>query len=224
MNAAQERWLAQQPAGSASALKSKDEAERELPDEMERVIRRRVWWRKPSCWRREEHATGSMIKILCEGHFWFYMAAGGKLYTNVLPGDKQLDLQIKERKPRKGEVFPELESEIREVPVVDPSFLLATHNLEPIEDTEFLGREAVRVRGVFRQGREPSWEPRFWGFADEHEFPVDRERGILLRYVARFQEQDFAVASVEEVIFDETLPEDIFSFSPPPDTEVDVVS
>lgn len=79
------------------------------------------------------------------------------------------------------------------------------------------------VRGVFRKGRDPGWEPLFWKLADESEFLVDRERGILLRYSAGFDGEEFAVASVDEVIFDEAIPEEAFHFITPPGTLVEVI-
>jgi outer membrane lipoprotein-sorting protein len=224
MNAAQERWFSQQPPGSVGVLKSENVEKAGYPSESEQVIRRRVWWRKPSCWRREEQAARTMVKILCEDRFWIYWAAGGKLYTNVMPEDKRPELQIIQRKRRQGEQFTDLSQELREVPVIDPSLLLATHDLQLVENTVFAGRKAVRVQGVFRKGRAPGWEPHFWSFADEHEFLVDLERGILLRYAARFKGQEFAVAAVDEVIFDEPIPDSVFSFVPPPNTSVEVIN
>jgi outer membrane lipoprotein-sorting protein len=225
MSAAQDKWMAEQPPVSVAVLSSisAKETGSETQDEMGRVIRRRVWWQKPSFWRREEHAKATIITIIHEDDFWSFSSARNRLYTNVMPDEGPSHPNIRRVSRRKGEHFPDLEQEIKDVPIVDPSFLLATHELQRMESTVFAGREAVRVRGVFRKGRDLGWEPRFWGFADEHEFLVDEERGILLRYAARFKQQDFAVASVEQVIFDEPIPESVFIFTPPPSTFVEVV-
>ena len=65
-----------------------------------------------------------------------------------MPDEGQSYLSIRKVSRRKGEHFPDLEQEIKDVPIVDPSFLLATHELQPMESTVFAGREAIRVRLV----------------------------------------------------------------------------
>jgi hypothetical protein len=54
----------------------------------------------------------------------------------------------------------------------------------------------------------------WWG-ADEYEVLVDVERGVLLRCASRLGGKDFDALEVEEIHFDEKLPEDVFSSREP---------
>lgn len=78
------------------------------------------------------------------------------------------------------------------------------------------GRAAVRMVGV--PGEEWDWgwdpDPLSWG-ADEYEVVVDAERGVLLRCASRLGGKDFEALEVEEIHFDEELPEDVFSSREP---------
>lgn len=81
MNEALEKWAAQHPPGSVSALKSKSAQGTQNENEMK--IRWRVWWQKPSCWRDEHQieGQGNTIRIICEDRWWFFDSASSKLYT-----------------------------------------------------------------------------------------------------------------------------------------------
>ncbi|MGB3633681.1 MAG: hypothetical protein WA982_06545 [Rubrobacteraceae bacterium] len=82
------------------------------------------------------------------------------------------------------------------------------------------GREAVRLVGVV--GPEWNWEtdddqdsePLGWG-ADEYEFLVDTERGVLLRCASRLNGADFHTLEVEDIYFDEQFTEDVFTSHEP---------
>ena len=84
-------------------------------------------------------------------------------------------------------------------------------------ETRKAGREAIRLVGMPEEEWEEwdHWpEPLWWG-ADEYEVLVDVERGVLLRCASRLGGKDFDVLEVEEVHFDEELPEDVFSSREP---------
>jgi outer membrane lipoprotein-sorting protein len=222
MNEAHEKWAAQFPAGSVAVLRASSGKTGKTAQEWN--IRNRVWWQKPDCWRLENQRENQdlLTKILCESRWWNYSSRDGKLSTNVETPEKAPGLRI--RKSRlKNMRIPSIEDEIKDTPIVDPSFLLAIHNLQPQENVVHAGREAGRVTGVPRKGRDLSWEPQFWSAADEYEFLVDQERGVLLRYSAKLKGQEYAIASVDELIFDDLIPESVFSFTPPPNTSVDVI-
>lgn len=57
-------------------------------------------------------------------------------------------------------------------------------------------------------------EPLWWG-ADEYEVLVDAERGVILRCASRIGGEDFDALEVEEISYDEPLPEDVFSSCQP---------
>jgi hypothetical protein len=222
MNGVHQKWASRYQSGSVAMLTSKN-----LKDKEERSrewnIRNKVWWQKPSCWRSEQYRDNSITtEILCEGCWWIYFSSLKKLITNVEPQEKVPGLRIRRKKQLEREVIPNIEDAIRDVPIVDPSFLLAIHDMQPEDEVIHAGREAIRVRSYPRKGRNYLWEPFFWSEADEYEFIMDRDRGILLRYSAKYDGQEYAIAEVEEVIFDELIPEKVFSFTPPPNILVEV--
>jgi hypothetical protein len=153
------------------------------------------------------------ITILCNGQWWSFSSAGKLLFTNVPPDQRgsHPDISV-----RQGSNPPDLEDLIDGVPLIDPSFLLTSHELQLVADNIIHAeREAVRVRATYRKGKNRIHEAFFWSTADEYDLLVDKDRGILLRYAAKLDDQEFAVASVEKVIFDELISEDVFSFSLP---------
>jgi outer membrane lipoprotein-sorting protein len=187
------------------------------------AVHNKVWWQKPTCWRSERHHDNELLtEILCEGGWWTYSSSLNKLITNIEPQEKSPGIRVRNKRLSEGEAVPSLEDNIKDVPIVDPTFLLAIHDLHPEENVIHAGREAVRVRSFSRKGRDYSLEPFFWSGADEYELLVDRERGILLRYSASYGGQEYANAAVEEMIFDEPISHEVFSFTPPPNTLVEV--
>jgi hypothetical protein len=78
------------------------------------------------------------------------------------------------------------------------------------------GREAWRLVGVPGEGWDRGWDPDplSWG-ADEYEAVEDAERGVLLRCASRLGGEDLEALEVEEIRFDERLPEDTFASRDP---------
>lgn len=82
------------------------------------------------------------------------------------------------------------------------------------------GREAVRLIG--KTGPAWNWdtdddrdpEPLAWG-ADEYEFLVDAECGVLLRCASRLNGADFHTLGITEIHFDEQFPENVFTSRAP---------
>lgn len=59
--------------------------------------------------------------------------------------------------------------------------------------------------------------------AEEYELLVDAERGVLLRTEARLHGRPFLILEVDEVAFDEELPEGTFTLAPPSGEEFEAV-
>jgi hypothetical protein len=96
-------------------------------------------------------------------------------------------------------------------------FPLVSRELSVEGETRKVGREAIRLVGVPEEewGGWDHWpEPLWWG-ADEYEFLVDSERGVLLRCASRLGGKDIAALEVEEIHFDEEFPADVFSSREP---------
>jgi hypothetical protein len=93
-------------------------------------------------------------------------------------------------------------------------FPLASRELSVEGETRKAGREAIRVVGVPEEEWDHFPEPLWWG-ADEYEFLVDAERGVLLRGASRLDGEDFDALEVEELHFDERFPGDVFSATEP---------
>lgn len=197
MEQVQARWAATHAPGSVGVLRSSLEA-----DEASGTIHveRRLWWRKPDCWRGEEQIAGGgkSVSVRC-GADWWMLGSTGTLLTSRTRGARGNP--------------PPLEDLIRGVPLLDPSFLLASHDLTPVGETMHAGRAAVRVQATYQKNRDQLHEAFFWATADGYELLVDAEYGILLRYAALLDGREFAVCAVEQVGFDEAIPDAIFSLT-----------
>lgn len=96
-----------------------------------------------------------------------------------------------------------------------------SHELRPLNlvvegRVSWAGRDAVRLVGVPGAEWDRGWDPDplSWG-ADEYEVVVDAERGVLLRCASRLRGKDFDALEVEEIHFDEQLPEGAFDSREP---------
>jgi outer membrane lipoprotein-sorting protein len=96
----------------------------------------------------------------------------------------------------------------------DPAPVIPTLWLEPRGPTRQAGRSTIRVRGVPREG---AGDPVRWPGADEYELLVDADRGVLLRFAASLEGEEFAAIELERVVFDEELPDTLFAFALPVD-------
>ncbi len=93
-------------------------------------------------------------------------------------------------------------------------FPLESRELRVEGVTRKAGREAIRLVGVPAEEWDHWPEPLWWG-ADEYEFLVDSERGVLLRCASRLGGEDFDALEVEEIHFDERFPAEVFSSRQP---------
>lgn len=198
LNLVQERWAAESPAGSVGILRS---SFGETLATGTIKVHRRLWWRKPDCWHSEEQieGRGSSVTVLCDDHWWMRGSTGALLTSEM------------------GEARgnpPPLSDLVRGVPMLDPSFLLTSHELELTAEMVYAGRPALRARATYQKNREMLHEAFFWASADAYDLLVDEEYGILLRYAALLDGQEFAAASVEQVVFDEPISDEVFAFPP----------
>lgn len=85
--------------------------------------------------------------------------------------------------------------------------------LESLGLVSTAGRDCARIRAVIRPGGRlwPHWLP---SEADEYEFHVDRERGVILAIISKHAGQPFDVNEVLEVAFDQVIEDELFSYTP----------
>jgi hypothetical protein len=103
--------------------------------------------------------------------------------------------------------------------LLDPSDLAAVLEIEHIE----AGDERYVVRARPRDDLDDSrshMHMRFAFGADAFTLEVDRTRGVVLRVAAFLDGEELSVSELEELVFDEDLPEGTFVFVPPPGEEI----
>jgi hypothetical protein len=107
--------------------------------------------------------------------------------------------------------------------LLDPAPVMGLLDFDTIVPGRRADRATLRVRAVPRAQADGNDWPlaRLGGTgADELLLDVDAERGALLRIEARWEGRPFSISEVVEVAFDETFPNDLFEFAPPPGEEV----
>jgi outer membrane lipoprotein-sorting protein len=103
--------------------------------------------------------------------------------------------------------------------LVDPAPILPAVDIEIAGRSTFLGRGVLQVVATPSPLDENDEEWHDWhgathglgGGADEYRLLVDEERGVLLRAEARLSGQPFRLLEIEEVAFDEDLPQELFT-------------
>ncbi len=106
-------------------------------------------------------------------------------------------------------------------PLLDPALVLGSLDFERIGERQGAGRDGVVVRATPRELEDPYRQGHYLpDGADDFQLLVDAERGILLRLEARLDGEPFMISEVVEVHFDETLPDEVFVFHPPPGEQV----
>jgi outer membrane lipoprotein-sorting protein len=101
--------------------------------------------------------------------------------------------------------------------LLDPAGLLGALSFEPRGRTTVAGREAIVLRATPRAGIEHEFAlHQLASGAEEYEFAVDVERGILLRAASLIEDEAFAVHEILEIVFDEEFPPDTFMLTAPP--------
>jgi len=188
-------WVAQGEERSYAALY---QAEKEY---FERTWR--VWHEKPHRWRQEVEpaaysSSGTEYRVVDGKEFWYYHPEHGPRHAIAAPASWGSEFEISH--------------------VFDPSVAhleLEHLELEVVGRTLVAGREAILARATRSAGWEDHRsEPLWWG-ADDYEFVVDAERGVLLRLASRLAGRAFDVTEVLDIAFDETFPKSTFALELP---------
>lgn len=178
-----------------------------------------VWHRKPNCWRFENKEQNKPLRInVINGEAWWLSTPNGELWTNVPPNKGRYSI---EKNALPSPHYTQVEYAIQEMPFLYPSFLLAMNLIIPMNSTNHAGREAIRIRAIPRKNRGTALDD-FWSIADEYDLLVDKEKGILLRYSAKLDGQEFAIASADFVLFDQQIPDSVFCLFPEPKMKIKV--
>jgi outer membrane lipoprotein-sorting protein len=100
-----------------------------------------------------------------------------------------------------------------------PLALVPAYDLELTGETSVAGRACRSLRGIPRESGPPHVGIGALG-ADEIELAVDDERGVVLRFVARFEGEPYQLVEVEQIAFDEQLDPALFVYEPPPGVRI----
>ena len=206
-----ERWAAGKPPGSVSVLRAVDDGGAVPSAPQPAIIEHtsRIWYRKPSHWRYEGHQHGvgkPSLQIIDGGRWWAYHH-GGVAQTNVR-SDQTLSSEHRS-----------VDEQLESFPSLDPSGLIPGLSLEPLDRVVHRGREAIHARALPRGGADPD----LWPGGDQYELLVDAERGVLLRITGQMDGDELGGMELTSVAFDEELPDERFTFDPPPGVRLQVV-
>lgn len=202
---------------NAQVLSRRAASPSDVPDDPKesviKTIKRRVWWQRPGCWREEQSGSENeqSVTIICDAQSWQYSTKYKILFTNT--GGRQ-DHSFADYEIERTSSTPSIEDVSEHIQLLDPSFLLVSHALEVVGETFHAGRAGIAVRGKYLKHRVLLFEDFFWATADEYAFIVDKEYGILLRYAYIQNGHEIAVSSVDDVIFDQPIPAEVFSPGP----------
>lgn len=168
----------------------------------------RVWWQKPDRFREESGKSEQLksVLVLNQGRSLMTYPQARRFFKKATPtGSNSFFV------PERDSSLSTEEYAYRYA-MLYPAFLLASHDFQFVELTEHLGREALRVYAIYRTGADVcAQESFFWESPYQYELLVDRERGILLEYALRKDEQIVAVASVKDIVIDEPFDDSLFS-------------
>jgi hypothetical protein len=176
----------------------------------------RAWHADNYHWRMEMEVPGGGVAIAaCRGRR--LLPIGGPLGSGLV-WDRRVGAGSHEDDPAwfglalndYWTFYPLLTDEICGI-----SYKLERLELRVEGELTWAGREAVRLVGI-PPSVEQEWnpDPLWWG-ADEYEVVVDAERGVLLRTASRLKGEDFEALEIEEIHFDQQLPEDTFASREP---------
>ncbi|HEX6746494.1 MAG TPA: hypothetical protein VF092_04200 [Longimicrobium sp.] len=178
----------------------------------------RAWWRRPSCWRddviRENGAT--TVNVVCGADVSAFHSAPPTLLTNRRSG-QQIPRLRSLLGPRPGVALPTIEGRLRTVTLVDPAFLASGWELSVLGERTHAGRETIHVQAT-RLDLESGAVP--WEGVNRYELLVDRQRGVLLRCAGIVDGVEAGILSVRSVVFDEPIPDEVFSCPAPKGTRV----
>lgn len=197
------RWAETRPRGSVAFFGP----ERPRTEEEEMVSR--LWVHRPSRWRVEiEDPDHTRVRVI-DGDRWWSHTSGDPVHTNVRSDQTVVS-------PAGFTIGGEPGVAAH---FYDPEEVVSAVDLEPVGRMEHAGRDAILVTGVAKDGVEPV----MWHGADRFEFLVDAEKGVLLKAQGWIDGELMASVEVTDVAFDIPIPADVFTFTPPPGTPVEVI-
>lgn len=157
-----------------------------------------VWLERPQRLRHERQSEPVHTIVRDGSRRWFYSPLWGAL-------ESEADGPVDEG------VLAEL---MRPLPA-----MASLGKLELVGEAVVAGRLGLRIRARTRPG-EPLTGPGEPRLADEIEFVLDRERGLMLRSESRLEGQPFSVIEFTELELDRPIDPQVFVFSPPPGEQV----
>lgn len=159
----------------------------------------KIWVEMPNRWRQETplpDGVGTSCRIVDDDRAeWIYDPLKGFMGSTRedAPPHREFSLE-----PDIIHLFkPEaIQPEIEEI------------EMSLVEEQRFAGHDALRVVATARRWLKPPF-PLPEG-ADDYEFIIDANRGVILRSVARLDGMEFAGLEMSEIAFDRTFDEETF--------------
>lgn len=141
------------------------------------------------------------------GESSIWLIAGNKEWRTK--GDKRGQVQYFEKEDLVNVL--DAIADIQAGELIDPSFLLASHDILPLDEQLFLDRAVIHAQLVPRKGKDYGFESYFWHSTDEIDIWIDKERGTLLKYELKVNGYVFAYSTISKITFDSHIPDSIFS-------------
>jgi outer membrane lipoprotein-sorting protein len=195
---AAERYAAT-PEGQAEGLHEQVDGEEAAPSpgRLENVLR--LWLERPDRLREERQRSDGALEIgVLHGQRWWRY-------------DPEWGLDSNEDEPAVGSGIGDSTRHL-----LDPAPLLAELSLEPAGRTRLAGRPAIRLRARRRRSGFSFGLIHLDREAEEYEFLIDAERGIVLREAALFEGEEYHVREMLEVVFDDEISPQTFVLEAPP--------
>jgi outer membrane lipoprotein-sorting protein len=196
--AAWQRYVNRNPQGSVKPLGGPTHPEDSGGDK--RLAR--VWMAKPWKWRVETSmpAERHLALVIVNSGEWWLSDGASEVATNQGSVTRTRDATGLDR---------------RLIAMLFPDSILQAHVFETLGEKAVAGRRAQEVKAI------PSAaEPSCWPTADEVRLVVDHERGVILNWVAYSDGSPYAGMSMQKTEFDQTIAEELFTFTPDAGTRV----
>jgi len=201
-----QRWQARYPSESISMMTVSSEQGLDVRQWVAQT--QELWWERPSRWRHAHLSDNRQtIHIVNGNNHWWFDANRRQLSTNVVPldqwrqkgiSDVRLIDENRDRTP------------LEELPHLDPSFFLVSHELIILGQETYLQREMISVRAVYQKFSSHLLEDYFWSAADAYTLLVDAQTGLVLRYAAVLDGLEIAISKVEHLTLDAPISSDVF--------------
>ena len=196
LNTLMQRWADSRAKNSFVFSKS-------LPDDTETWSAYKYTLRqeKNDQWRLDSHQTNHIQ--ITQNNGSFSILTEKKLITNNPPQNiRKINLKLQ---------FAEAAGqELQHFQFLSPAFLLNSHDLQIINQAEYIDRAIIEVEARYKRNADFLFEPFFWATADKYRLSVDADTGILLRYSAVVDDEEIAVLAVEDIEVNQPINPTIF--------------